>query len=138
MRSTAAFTRISRRVPHRVSMRRLHDRDSSASWHAVHALIERWADLPPTSWRMLLSAERLAPTNTPTSVPDAFDRWLVRDLVETAWLLASRNRPEELSDWTEEARRALERLAWRLLDTGNAQSQDTVNWEPPTLMSRKG
>ena len=87
--------------------------------------MERWADLPPTSWRMLLSAERIAPDTAPTLIPDALDRWLVRDLVETAWLLASRNRPEELSDWTEEARRALERLAWRLLDTSNVQDPST-------------
>lgn len=102
-------------------MRRHQDRDNSASWHAVHSLIERWADLPPNSWRMLVSAERVVPAVTPAAVPDAFDRWLVRDLVETAWLLASRNRPEELADWTEEARRALERLAWRLLDTSTVQ-----------------
>lgn len=82
-------------------------------------MIERWAELPPTSWRMLVSAERVAPADVPAEPPDAFDRWLVRDLVETAWLLASRNRPEELAEWTEEARRALERLAWRLLDGGD-------------------
>lgn len=102
-------------------MRRLHERDTSAGWRAVHALIERWAELPPTSWRMLVSAERVAPADTPAVVPDAFDRWLVRDLVETAWLLASRNQPEELAEWTEEARRALERLAWRLLDGGGVR-----------------
>lgn len=103
-------------------MRRLHERETSAGWRAVHALIERWAELPPTSWRMLVSAERVAPADAPAVVPDAFDRWLVRDLVETAWLLASRNRPEELAEWTEEARRALERLAWRLLDAGDVRS----------------
>jgi hypothetical protein len=81
-------------------------------------MIERWAELPPTSWRMLVSADHVAPAAVPAVPPDAFDRWLVRDLVETAWHLASRNRPEELADWTEEARRALERLAWRLLDGG--------------------
>lgn len=102
-------------------MRHLDERFADASWHAVHALIERWADLPPTSWRMLVSAERAAPPETPTREPDALDRWLVRDLVETAWLMASRNRPEELAEWTEEARRALERLAWRLLDTGDVR-----------------
>ncbi len=119
-------------------MRRLHERDTSAGWRAVYALMERWADLPPASWRMLVSAERVAPADAPTMVPDAFDRWLVRDLVETAWLLASRNRPEELAEWTEEARRALERLAWRLLDAGDATDQDAVIWTPPSLMSRKG
>ena len=86
---------------------------------------------------MLVSAERMTPTGAPTVEPDAFDRWLVRDLVETAWILASRNRSEELSDWTEEARRALERLAWRLLDTGSVHGQETMNRETPTLMSRK-
>ncbi len=107
-------------------MRRLHERDSGASWHAVHALVERWADLPPSSWRMLVVAEHMAPTATPPVFPDAFDRWLVRDLVETAWMLASRNRPEELAEWTEEARGALERLAWRLLDTGDVRSHQDV------------
>lgn len=107
-------------------MRHPDERFSEASWQAVHALIERWADLPPPSWRMLVSAERVAPADTPAPEPDALDRWLVRDLVETAWLMASRNRPEELAEWTEAARRALERLAWRLLDTGDARSNQDV------------
>ena len=92
----------------------------------MHALVEHWAALPPTSWRMLVSAERMAPDAVRTPVPDALDRWLVRDLVETAWMLASKNRPEELAEWTEEARGALERLAWRLMDTGDVSSHQDV------------
>lgn len=107
-------------------MRRLHERDAGVGWQAVLALFERWAELPPSSWRMLLSAERVAKITTPAPIPDAFDRWLVRDLVETAWMLAGRNRPEERAEWTEEARNALERLAWRLLDTGDVRSQQDV------------
>jgi hypothetical protein len=122
----ASFTRVSRQWLHRGDMRPIHEPDSGAGWQAVHALVEHWADLPPTSWRMLVSAERMTPATTPAPVPEAFDRWLVRDLVETAWMLASRNRPEELADWTEEARGALERLAWRLLDTGDERSHQDV------------
>jgi hypothetical protein len=109
------FTPASSLWPYFGTMTSLTDPANDSGWSAVHGLMERWAQLPPASWRMLLSAERLQPDAEPPRAPQVLDRWLVRDLVETAWTMASHLCPVKPEPWTEEARRALERLAWRLL-----------------------
>jgi hypothetical protein len=65
---------------------------------------------------MLLAAETVAPPDVSAIEPDPYERWLIRDLVETAWALASRRSADPHADWTVHAREALERLAWRVLE----------------------
>ena len=116
MRPAALFMRNSRPALHCAAMQRANDDRTAAVWQAVYALVERWADLPADSWRTLIDAERLVPAITPTYTPDALDQWLVRDLVETAWRMATSRQPNWRREWGPEARDALARLAWRLLD----------------------
>jgi hypothetical protein len=122
MRRAALFMRNSRPSLHSAAMQRANDDRTAAAWRAVHALVERWADLPPDSWRTLIDAERLVPVKAPIYAPDALDQWVVRDLVETAWCMATRHQPHRKRDWEPTARDALARLAWRLLDPREAST----------------
>jgi hypothetical protein len=87
---------------------------------------------------MLLAAEHIAPAAMGATAPDAIDRWLVRDLVETAWAMASRRQSPERAEWAEPARRALERLAWRLLEPAGARTARMQEISEPRLTSREG
>jgi CRISPR/Cas system-associated protein Csm6 len=87
---------------------------------------------------MLLTAENVVTVPPVTLAPDAYDRWLVRDLVETAWAIANRKHPPADADWTGQARWALERLAWRLLERRNVRGETSQDVFPPILTSREG
>lgn len=97
-------------------MRHKQESPADASWSAVYALLERWAELPAASWHALLAAEALAADDGPVAQPDEMERWLIRDLVETAWALADRHGEFAAAEWTTPARVALEHVAWRVLD----------------------
>jgi hypothetical protein len=64
----------------------------------------------------LLTADALASGEGPAPQPDEMERWLIRDLVETAWSLANKQGRFSSAPWTVPARAALERVAWRVLD----------------------
>jgi hypothetical protein len=97
-------------------MRPAPDNPTDAGWPAVYALMERWAELPPASWHALLTADVLASDEGAAPQPDEMERWLIRDLVETAWSLANKQGRFTSAPWTLPARAALERVAWRVLD----------------------
>lgn len=65
---------------------------------------------------MLLSVEANEQADVTRRAPDPIERWLIRDLVNTAWAMANHRAPTIDDDWTDQARAALERLAWRVVD----------------------
>jgi hypothetical protein len=65
---------------------------------------------------MLLTVEANAREEIARREPDPIERWLIRDFVNTAWAIANHRSPAIDHDWTDQARAALERLAWRVVD----------------------
>ncbi|MBW7932172.1 MAG: hypothetical protein H3C62_00900 [Gemmatimonadaceae bacterium] len=87
-----------------------------SQWPAVCRLLDRWAALPPTLWQLLIDADAIAGDSTPLGPPQTYEEWVVRDLVETAWWMATRRHSLANAAWAARARQALVRAARRLLE----------------------